>query len=199
MNLFDSLKKTKELSFADVIKARRSVRRFTGRKVGDNIILGALDAALWAPSAGNVQDREFIIVKDAKAKESLIPALYDQVWVARAPVIIIIISDINKMRLKFIERSEFYSTIGAGFAIENILLYLASIGLQGTTVGLFDEVHIKRLMKVPDAKRVFGVIAIGYPAELPPTPVRAELKNITSIESYDNKWVKHVPKSTFID
>ncbi len=198
MNLFDSLKTNKNLTVLDAIKGRRSVRRFSGRKVSDEVVLGALESGLWAPSAGNIQDREYIIIRDDKTKQSLVSALYDQVWAARAPVIVVVISDINKMRMRFIERAEFYSTIGAGFAIENILLYLVGQGLQGTNVGLFDEVQVKRLLNVPDTKRVFGVIAIGYPAEQPPVPVRAELKNITYLESYGSTWVKHVPKTTYI-
>jgi len=187
------------MEFKEVLKNRRSVRRFTSRKVSDRVILGCLKAALWAPSAGNVQDKEFVVVREPKKKEELVSAVFDQVWVAKAPVILVIISDVNKMRLKFRERAEFYATIGAGAAMQNVLLYLTHKGLQGTHVGLYDESKIKRLLKIPDDKRVYSIIALGYPAEKPPTPVRAELKLITSLEEYGTKWVKGKPRTTYME
>lgn len=195
---FILMKKTGSLDVLDVIKSRRSVRHFLARKVDDSIILDALEAALWAPSAGNVQDKMFIIIRDVKAKVELISACYEQVWVAKAPVIIVLVSDVTKMNLKFQERGEFYSVLGAGAALESMLLFLSSKGLQATHVGLFDEVKLKRLLKVPDDKRIFSVVALGYPAELPPVPVRAELKNVTFLEFYDNKWVKDKPRTTYL-
>lgn len=183
----------------DVIKSRRSVRRFLGRKVDDGIILQAIEAGLWAPSAGNVQDKQFVVIRDDKTKLELVSACYEQVWVAKAPVIIVLVSDITKMNLKFQERGEFYSVIGAGAAIESMLLFLSSKGLEGTHVGLFDEIKVKRLLKVPDDKRVFSIVALGYPAEHPPVPVRAELKNITFLESYGSTWIKDKPRSTYLE
>ena len=183
----------------DVIKSRRSVRKFLNRKVDDGIVLEALEAALWAPSAGNVQDKQFIVIRDPKTKLELINACYDQVWVAKAPVIIVLVSDITKMNIKFQERGEFYSVLGAGAAIECLLLFIASKSLQGTHVGLFDEIKVKRLLKIPDDKRIFSIVALGYPAEKPPVPIRAELKNITFLESYGTTWNKDRPRSTYLE
>jgi len=187
------------MDFTKVLKSRRSVRRFAPRKVSDGIVLEALEAALWAPSAGNVQDKEFVVVRDKATKEELVSAVFDQVWVARAPVIIVLISNVEKLRLKFRNRAELYATVSSGASLQNMLLCLASKGLQGTHVGLFDESKIKRILKVPDGLRVFSVIALGYPAEKPPVPQRADLKEITSLEAYGNKWTKGLPRKTYVD
>lgn len=186
------------MEFKQVLTKRRSIRRFTHRKVNEKTILKALEAALWAPSAGNVQDKEFIIVRDPELKQQFVGAVFDQVWVAHAPVIIVMVSDINKLRLKFRERAEFYATISAGAAMENMLLYLTSKGLQGTHVGLYDEVTVKRLLGIPEDKRVFSIIALGYPAETPPVPFRLDLKTVTHFENYGSKWVKKRPRETYM-
>jgi nitroreductase len=183
----------------EAIKKRRSMRRFTNKKVSDKIVLGAIEAGIWAPAAGNVQDKEFIIIRDKGKKQELVSAVFNQVWVAHAPVVIVLVSDINKLRLKFKQRAEFYATISAGAAMQNILLYLVSQGLQGTHVGLYDELKVKRLLGIPEGKRVFSVIAFGYPAEKPAVPYRADLKQITFLESYGEKWVKGKPRETFIE
>ena len=181
-----------------VIKERRSIRRFSKKSINDDIILGALDAALWAPSAGNVQDKEFIVIRNDKTKESLVEAVFEQNWVAHAPVIIILLSNLSKLRLKFSERAEFYSLVGGGASLENMLLYLTSEGLQGTHVGLFDELVVKRVLGVPDDRRVISIIALGYPAEKPPVPQRIELRNVTFFENYGDKWIKNVPRETYL-
>ncbi len=181
-----------------MLKKRRSVRYFSARKVDEGIIIGAIEAAVWAPSAGNVQDKKFIVIRDKDKKQSLVPAVYDQVWIARAPVILVILSDVELLRLKFENRAEFYATIGVGAAMENVLLYLASKGLQGVNVGLFDELMVKRILKIPEKLRVFSIIAFGYPAEIPPTPKRIDIKNVTYLEEYGKTWVKGVIKETHL-
>ncbi len=187
------------MNILDLIKQRRSTRRFTKRRVDDGILIEAIEAALWAPSAGDVQDKSFIIVRNQETKNKMVEAVFEQVWVARAPVILVLVSDLNKLRLKFRERAEFYATISAGAAVQNILLYLAAKGLQGTHVGLFDELMVKRILEIPDDKRVFSVIALGYPAEKPPVPKRALLKEIIFLESYGNTWVKGKPRRTYME
>ncbi len=183
----------------DLIKRRRSIRRFTKRKVDDGILIEAIEAALWAPSAGDVQDKSFVIVRNEETKLKIVEAVFDQVWVAKAPVILVLVSDLDKLRLKFRERAEFYATISAGAAVQNILLYLTAKGLQGTHVGLFDELMVKRILDIPDDKKVFSVIALGYPAEKPPVPKRALLKEVIFLESYGNKWVKNKPHHTYME
>ncbi|MBD3312514.1 nitroreductase family protein [archaeon] len=187
------------MKLSDAIKKRRSIRRFTHRKVPEKKILKTLEAGLWAPSAGNVQDKEFIIVRGGDLKKEMVSAVFDQVWVAHAPVIVVMVSDINKLRLKFKDRAEFYATISAGAAMQNMLLYLTSKGLQGTHVGLYDESKVKRLLKIPDDKRVFSIIAMGYPGEEPPVPYRMDLKNVTHFEKYGAKWVKKKPRETHLE
>lgn len=187
------------MDFEKVLKERRSIRRFTDKMVSEQVILGVLDAALWAPSAGNVQDKEFVVVRDDDKKAELVSACFDQVWVGRAPVIIVLISDIHKLRLKFRERSELYATIGVGASMQNMLLYLTNEGLQGTHVGLYDESKVKRLLEIPEDKRVLSIIALGYPAEKPPVPYRADLKEITYLGSYNAKWTKYKPHTTYQD
>ncbi len=182
----------------EAIRKRRSIRRFTKRKVSEGVIIEAIEAGLWAPSAGNVQDKHFIIVRKQELKEALINAVFEQVWIAKAPVILILVSDIDRLRLKFRSRAEFYATISAGAAMENILLSLTGNGLQGANVGLFDEVEVKRILNIPDEKRVFSIIALGYPAEKPPIPRRALMEQVVFFDVYGEKWIKNKPKHTYL-
>ena len=64
-------KKSKNYSISDsmsVIFKRQSIRRFTDEKVSDELIENLLKAGMQAPSAGNQQAWEFIVVSDEKDK-----------------------------------------------------------------------------------------------------------------------------------
>lgn len=181
----------------EAIRKRRSIRFFKDREISDDIIFSVLEAGLWAPSAGNVQDKEFIIVRDDENIHKFADACYEQNWVAKAPVIIVLISKVNLLRMKFGERAELYASLSAGMTVQNMLLSLTGHGLQGTHVGLFDEEEVKRILKIPDDKKVYSVIALGYSREKTVVPKRINLKTITFFDKYDSKWVKNVPRKTY--
>ena len=72
------------------IKGRRSVRAFTDEPVSEEEINQLLDAARWAPSAGNIQPWEFIVVRDAKVKRGLVEAALNQTFIEEAPVVLVV-------------------------------------------------------------------------------------------------------------
>jgi nitroreductase len=55
----------------DAMRTQRSVRDFADREVSDEDIDRILEAASWAPNAGNRQLWEFIVVRDAATKQTL--------------------------------------------------------------------------------------------------------------------------------
>src|SRR5450756_2176621 len=65
----------------DAIRRRRSIRKYHPRQVPSEIVLEALVAAGWAPSAHNSQPWRFIVLADASVKEELADAMADA-WVA---------------------------------------------------------------------------------------------------------------------
>ena len=69
------------------IKSRRSIRKFIDKPVGHDDITKILEAARWAPSAGNCQPWRFIVVTDKKKKMKFDPFLH-QPWVENAQVIV---------------------------------------------------------------------------------------------------------------
>jgi nitroreductase len=82
-----------EQSSLDVFKAiktRRSVRAFTGQRVTDEEVEKLIEAARWAPSAGNIQPWEFIIVRAPQVKHGLCEAALDQAFIEEAPVVIVV-------------------------------------------------------------------------------------------------------------
>ena len=77
------------MSVLDVIRKRRSTRKYKTDFVPDEVFLRVMEAARLAPSGKNLQPWHFIVVKDAKLKEELAVASAHQYFIADAPMIIV--------------------------------------------------------------------------------------------------------------
>ncbi len=73
----------------EVIKKRRSVRKYKKDPIPEEALLRVLEAARLAPSGKNFQPWKFIIVKDKALKEKLAQASAGQFFMAEAPIIIV--------------------------------------------------------------------------------------------------------------
>ena len=85
----------------DVVKAieeRHSVRVFTGEDVPMEIINEMLRLGNLAPSAGNLQARDFIIVKDKEMKGKLTKAAFGQRFVEEASVVVVVCCNMNRIK-----------------------------------------------------------------------------------------------------
>lgn len=75
------------MSLLDVIKGRRSIRRFKKRDIPREYLEKIMEAARWAPSAGNLQSRKFLIVKNPQLKNEIANAAYRQSFIAELSLI----------------------------------------------------------------------------------------------------------------
>lgn len=169
----------------DAIISRRSVRRFDKKPVDDNFIGVMLYMATQAPSAGNTQDWHFVVVKDEEQKNKLAKASLRQGFIAEAPVVIVVCSDLEKTSMKFGKRGEtLYSAINAASAIQNMMLSATALGLGTCWVGAFDEEEVKTILELPDNMRPIAIIPVGYPAETPRKHERIPFEYVTSVGKY---------------
>ena len=171
----------------DLVKAieeRHSVRGFTSEDVPMDTVTEALRLGNLAPSAGNLQARDFIIVKDKEMKKKLTKAAYGQRFVEEAPVVVVVCC--NKNRIKnYGERGEnLYTIQDTAAAIENMMLYLVSKGYGTCWVGAFDDKEVARVLELPDCAKAVAMIPIGRPKESGRTSPRLELDTIVHSE----KW-----------
>jgi len=113
----------------DCIRNRRSVRRYLRTPVNDGVIKEIIGAAICAPSSGNLQNWEFVAVRDQETKNKIRDACYGQGFVSEAPVIIVVCSN-NKRISKYGESGrDLYSIQNVAAAAENIVLAAWDIGL----------------------------------------------------------------------
>lgn len=157
-------------AFATVVKRRAMIRAYKSDPVPEEKIQRLLEYAVRAPSAGNLQPWEFIVVKNPETRAQLAKAAFDQTSVASAPVIIATCADIQRVGSKYGTRGSFYSLVDTSFASLLILLGAVEQGLGACFVGSYNPETVAKLFALPDHVRPVGLITIGYPAESPRKP-----------------------------
>jgi len=165
------------------------VRKFEKKEVDDKLIGLMLYAATHAPSAGNTQEWEFVVVKDSEQKKKIAIAALHQTLIKDAPVVIVVCADLEKISLRYGKRGEeLYFAQDTAAAIQNILLSAHALDLGSAWIGAFDEEHVKEILKLPENLRPVAILSIGYPAEEPEMPKRIPFENLTSLDFYGKKY-----------
>lgn len=169
----------------EIIKSRRSVTKYLSKPVSWEKISRILDAARHAPSCGNLQNWKFIVVLEPANRQAVADAALQQLWMAQAPVHIIICAEPEKAERYYGIRGErLYTTQNCAAAAQNILLEAHSLGLGSCWIGAFDEDALKRKFGMEEFARPQGIITIGYAAEIPPRPPKYPLNAVTYFESW---------------
>jgi nitroreductase len=172
----------------EAIAKRRSIRKYQERDVDDKLIGVLLWAAAQAPSAGNLQDWRFIVIRDKKTKELLYNAALRQDHIKEAPVLIVVCSDLEVLSLRYGKRGEIvYSLLDCGAAIENLLLAATALNLATCWISAFDEEDVKNILRLPDFVRPVAIITVGYPAEKPEEK-EVDYSRFSFLEFYGNKF-----------
>jgi nitroreductase len=169
------------MEFSDVLAKRRSVRHFdTKREVSQTDVWALLEAAVVAPSAGNIQPWRFIVVRSAEARERLASAMHQR-WAAAAPVVIVVAYDPRPSYARYSDRGEtLYAIQDAAAATENILLAAVDRGLASCWIGAFNEDAVRDAMSLKTPLRPVAVLPVGYSAESASRPTRRPLDEITT-------------------
>lgn len=168
----------------EVIKWRRSVRRFKDRAVGKEMIEELLNAAQMAPSAGNLQARDFVVVLNKATKQKLTKAALGQSFIEQAPAVIVVIANTERSARIYKSRGELYAVQDATASVMNLLLAAHARGLAACWVGAFDENAVSEILGVPKKTRPIAIIPIGYADEAPAAPPRMGLEKVVHWETW---------------
>ena len=175
------------------IENRRSVRKYSDKKLEREKLFKVLDSARLAPSGSNTQPWNFIVVEADETKKKIAAADHNQQWMLTAPVFIVCVADIS---CRITSNSNMYIDEESpepevkmiirdtAVAIEHILLEAESLGLSTCWTGWFAQKDMRHVLNIPDDKYVCGVITIGYGDESPAQRPRREMNDIIRYE----KW-----------
>jgi len=173
------------------LKSRRSCRSFLQKPVEFEKLTAIMEAGHYAPSAGNLQDWKFILVTDKGLRDEIAAHCMEQYWMAHAPVMIVVCSNLERTEAHYgLRGKRLYSIQSCAAAIENMLLAAHALGLGACWVGAFDEEFISSLLGIPESARPQAIIPIGYPAEDPPEKELTSLQSIVYFNKYGNRLAK---------
>ena len=168
-----------------VIKKRKSVRKYLEKDVSDDLVKKILESARFAPSTGNYQPWEFVVVRNNSLKADLTEGCYDQKWMLGAPVFIVACINTRLAGAVYGERGlRLYGIQAVAAAIQNMLLTAESLGLGTCWVGAFSEVIVARILQCPEYVRPCAIITLGYSCDESSKAPRQEMKEFVHYEVF---------------
>lgn len=165
----------------EAIQTRRSIRSYDSREVEEDTLLKILESARLSPSAGNRQERRFIIIKDANTRKLLSEAANNQGFVKEAPVVIAACSVEKEYTMKC---GQLAYPIDTAIAVDHMTLQAVEEGLGTCWIGAFDEEKVRELLNIPRDVRVVALLSLGYPSAIPRPTSRKTIDEIIMRE----KW-----------
>ncbi len=164
----------------ELINTRRSIRRYTEQPVDDTQLLKLLEAAMNAPTARNLQEWKFVVIKNKELQAKIAKAMPNTHMSAHAAACIVVLGD------KTIQPKDEYIYVDCGAAIENLLLKAHEMGLGccWCAVGPNEDriAPMRELLNLPEHLVPVANIAIGWPDETKEANHRYDEKKVTWIK-----------------
>jgi nitroreductase len=137
----------------EAIQKRLSIRRYADVSIPGEHMDILLRALQLAPSANNHQNWEFVFVNDPDLKEKLVTACLSQSFIKDCTYFIAGVADPN---LK-------WHMVDITISLTHFALQAVELGYGTCWIGAFDEVQVKRVLKVPEDKKVVICMTFGIP------------------------------------
>jgi len=175
----------------EAINARRSIRRYIDRPVEFEKITTILNAAIKAPSAGNLQGWRYILVTDRKLIKEVAGYSIEQYWIQNAPILIIVCAIPEKHEMYYgLRGKRLYNIQDCAASIENILLSATDLGLGSCWIGAFEEEKLRTLFSIPISVRPQAIVTLGYADEIPKDRQLTPIENNVYFNRYGIKVEK---------
>jgi nitroreductase len=176
----------------ELIKGRRSIRKYEDRDVPQADLDTILEAVRWAPSWTNCQCWEVVVIRDPETKQQLqatFPPKGNPAFkaIVQAPVLLALCARTGiSGYYKGVETTRFgdWMMYDLGLATQNICLMAHSLGLGTVIAGLFDHARARKVIGVAEGYELVTLIPLGYPAKTGAAPKRREVGEFT----HDNRF-----------
>lgn len=161
----------------DAILSRRSVRAYERIAVPRDIIERLVTAAIWAPSGSNRQETAFVAVTDPAELTALQPFAPGM----RGSPPAVLVACIDRRRLPAVAGAEQVTEVvhmDVAMAVESLLLAAHALGLGACVIHSFRPAAVAGSLSLPPCLKPSLLVALGYPARIPPAPTRRPLDEV---------------------
>jgi nitroreductase len=171
------------MDFFVLVGSRHSVRHFQSKAISDEHLMKIATAANLAPSAGNLQAFEMLIVLNKQMLRDLGSACHDQSWIGSAAAVFVFFTNAKLSSVKYGRRGKnLYSLQDATIACSYAQLAAHALGVGACWVGSFDESAVKSVCGVTSDDLVpVSVLVLGYMSRSSHQTGRRELTDIVRI------------------
>ena len=167
----------------DIIKQRRSVRLYTEQAIEENKLKKLVEAAIWAPSAGNIHTWNLVVVQrkeDIELIKAVAPGMH-----GNPTALMILCDDRKKVYGKGGEEErDVLSKMDIAIATQNICLEATELGLGSCIIRLFNRDAVRGLLDLPENMTPELVVSLGYPKSIPKPPPRR------TVEDTVIRWIR---------
>lgn len=160
--------------FERFLAGRRSVRFYQSIPVEKELIEEIIGVTRSAPSAGNLEAWDVVVVTDEGTRELLADAAFSQEHVKNAPLIFVVCANYIRSMSRYGERGILYAMEDATIAGTYLMLACYAAGLGSCWTGAFDDEMIREILDLPGHARPVSLLTAGYPQEITPSPNRIE-------------------------
>ena len=177
------------MDFFELVGKRRSVRAYTEEPVSSGELDTILKMINAAPSAGNLQGYEVVVVRDQSKRDELAAAALSQTFIARAPVCLVFLANPKRSAVDYGERGRrLYCIQDATIAACHAHLACVALGLASVWVGAFSDERVRAAVSAPADMMPVCILPIGRPAEAPQPSPRRALGDLVHEERVGARW-----------
>ena len=168
------------MTILEAVRKRYSCRAYQERAVEQEKLDEIFEAARLAPSARNLQDWRFVVVKDKETKIKVAEAANNQRFLEDAGVIVVGCSNSdNVMRC-----GQAIGPIDVAIGLEHMALQATELGLGTCWIGSFFPEKVRPILGIPEDVAIIELMAIGYAADEQKVQKREAIENVLCYE----KW-----------
>ena len=171
------------MEITEAIRSRRSIRKYQDRPIEEEKLLRVLDTGRMAPSARNLQDWKFIVVRDQDKRKMLSEAANGQPYVEKASAVVVGCATEPE---NIMPCGQYCYPIDLAIALDHMSLAATAEGLGSCWIGAFQEDKVKEILDIPEKIRVVAMLILGYPAESPAARPRRKLEEIVVYDKWAN-------------
>jgi nitroreductase len=140
---------------------RTSVRKYDASPLTADEIAYILDCASTAPSAGNLEGWDVVVVTDDEIKSALSDAAHQQPHIEQAAAVFVICANYVRSMSKYGERGILYAVQDATIAATYMMLGAQAKDIQSCWTGAFDEDEVRSVLELPQHIRPLVLLATG--------------------------------------
>ena len=168
----------------DAIRARRNLRQYSGQPIARESLERICEAGRRAPSAGNWQPWDFVVVTDREQLGELA-----KVWerggrhIASSAATIALVAKEPED-----ERQGDWLMYDFGQATAYMMLAAADLGIGSGHSAVIDQEQAQQVLGFPDGYRAVFLIGLGYPADRPLQPLARPNRRPFDEVVHWNRW-----------